>query len=318
MTQVLGQLKRLTPRTIWKNEARDFTPWLAENISLLGDVLGMDLEVTGTEGPIGDFAVDILAKDLGSNGAVVIENQFGKTDHDHLGKLLTYASGTDAMALVWIAEEIRDEHRQALEWLNERTDSETMLFAIVVEVLQIEKSPAAVNLKPVVFPNKWQKATKGTSSATPSPRAEAYRRFFQTLIDELREKHKFTGSRVAQPQNWFTYTSSFPGAVYGTSFAAGGRARVELYIDRGDTDQNKALFDQLAKKKEAIEAGIGASVEWERMDDRQASRIAAYRPGTILSDEAALAEVRQWMIETVLRFKEVFAPLLKKQDGRRR
>jgi hypothetical protein len=311
MKPTLAQLKHLDPRTVWKSEARDFTPWLAENISILGDILGMDLEVTTTEGSVGDFAVDILAKDLGTGEPVVIENQFGQTDHDHLGKLLTYASGTDATALVWIAEELREEHRQALEWLNERTDAATMLFAFVVEVLQIEQSTPAVNLKAVVFPNKWQKATRGSSRSAPSERAEAYRQFFQTIIDELREKHRFTGARLAQPQNWYSFTSEAPGVIYGTSFAAGGRARVEIYIDQGDVERNKALFDSLAAKKQDIEAAIAAQVEWERLDDRRASRIAIYRPGTIQSDEATLADIRQWMINNVLLFKKVFGPFLK-------
>ena len=183
MKTSLGELKRLDPRSVWPSESRDFTPWLAENIQKLGDVLGMDLEVITTEGSVGEFSVDILAKDLATGSKVVIENQFGPTDHDHLGKLLTYASGMDAPTLVWIAGEVRDEHRQALEWLNERTDADTTLFAIVLELIQIDHSPPAVNLDPVVLPNKWQKATRDTARATSSSRAEAYRKFFQQLID---------------------------------------------------------------------------------------------------------------------------------------
>jgi len=316
MKTSLAKLTRLDPRTVWKSEARDFTPWLAENIALLGEVLGMDLEVVTTERSVGEFAADVLARDLSTGGEVVIENQFGVTDHDHLGKLLTYASGLDATALVWISEEIRDEHRQALEWLNERTDSETMLFAIVLELLQINESQPAVNLKPIVFPNKWQKATRRIGRAAPSPRAEAYRGFFQVLIDELREKHKFTGNRVAQPQNWQTYSSGVSGVVYGTSFAQGGRARVELYIDQGDAAANKELFDWLAAKSSEIEAALGFPVQWDRLDDRQASRIAIYRPGTIESDEKTLSEIRQWMLENVMALKQQFTPLLKRHAAK--
>jgi hypothetical protein len=316
MKTTLAKLTRLDPRTVWKSEARDFTPWLAENITLLSEVLGMDLEVVTTERSVGEFAADILARDLSTGGEVVIENQFGVTDHDHLGKLLTYASGLDATALVWIAEEIRDEHRQALEWLNERTDSETMLFAIVLELLQIDESQPAVNLKPIVFPNKWQKATRRIGRAAPSPRAEAYREFFQVLIDELREKHRFTGNRVAQPQNWQTYSSGVSGVVYGTSFAQGGRARVELYIDQGDAAANKELFDWLAAKSSEIEAALGFPVQWDRLDDRRASRIAIYRPGTIESDEQTLSEIRQWMLENVMALKKQFTPLLKRHAAK--
>ena len=139
-----GELKTLNPRVAWPNEARDFTPWLASHITNLGQVLDMQLELTATETRIGDFCLDILAKDLNSDLQVIIENQFGPTNHDHLGKLLTYAAGIDATAVVWVAEEIREEHREAMEWLNRRTDADTHFFAVVVEVIQIDDSRASL------------------------------------------------------------------------------------------------------------------------------------------------------------------------------
>jgi hypothetical protein len=307
-----GELKYLNLRTIWPNETTEFTPWLAENIQKLGEAVGMELELIKREAGVGDFSLDLLAKDLGTGHNVIIENQFGATNHDHLGKLLTYAAGFDALTIVWIAETIRDEHRQALEWLNQRTDSETQFFGVVVEVFQIDDSKPAFKFKPIVFPNEWQKNKRQSSTGTSSPRAEAYRKYFQELIDELREKYKFTGARIGQPQSWYSFASGFAGAVYGMSFAQGERLRVELYIDQGDLEKNKKLFDWLAVDRETIEAEYGERMEWERLDDRKASRIAVYRLGSIESDAESLVEIRSWAIEKLLKFEKIFGPRLKR------
>jgi hypothetical protein len=301
-----GELKTLNPRVAWPNEARDFTPWLAAHITTLGEVLEMQLELTGTETRVGDFSLDILAKDLNSDRQVIIENQFGPTNHDHLGKLLTYAAGLDAAAVIWIAEEIREEHREALEWLNRRTDADTHFFAVVVEVIQIDDSRPAFRFKRIVFPNEWQRAVRDSAEREPTPRAESYRRFFQAMIDELRETHRFTGARIGQPQNWYSFASGVGGFTYGTSFTWNGRVRAELYIELGEDDQNKASFDALLSQKDQIEREFGEPLVWERQDDRRASRVAIYRAGRIEDNDQTLAEIREWCIDHLLRLKRVF------------
>ena len=298
-----GEITYLDLQRIWPSEALDFTPWLAENIQKLGDALGMDLEIVEREASVGGFSLDLLAKDLGTSHHVVIENQFGKTDHDHLGKLMTYAAGFDASTVIWISETIREEHVAALEWLNQHTDADTKFFGVVVEVFKIDDSRPAFSFRPVVFPTP--KPPLPPSSA----KAEAYRKYFQQLIDELREKHSFTGARVGQPQNWYSFASGFSGVVYGASFAQGERVRVDLYIDQGDLEQNKRLFDWLVKDRKQAETEFGESMEWERLDDRRASRIAVYRSGSIESEN--LAEIRSWSIERLLKLKKVFSPRLK-------
>ncbi len=310
MEHHFGELKRVDPRSIWPDEARFFTPWLAQNIDKLAEVLGMELELVEVEKSVGDFAVDILARDLGTGSEVVIENQFGSTDHDHLGKIITYASGVGASAVVWIAESIREEHRQALEWLNERTDSETQFFGIVIELLQIDESRPAFHLRPIVFPNEWKKNRRARIDRAVSPKAQKYREFFQGLIDRLRRDHHFTNARVGQPQNWYSFSSGFSGITYGAVFAQGRRVRAEIYIDQGDQDANKALFDRLFQQREEIEAEFGSELHWERLDDRRACRIAAYRPGSIEDPKEDLAQFEDWLVENLLRFKEVFSPRL--------
>lgn len=306
-----GEIKYLDLRRVWPTEATDFTPWLATNVEKLGEALGMELEIIEREASVGSFSLDLLAKDLGTGHNVIIENQFGTTNHDHLGKLLTYAAGFEASTVIWIAEMIREEHRLALDWLNQRTDSDTQFFGVVVEVFQIDDSKPAFKFKPVVFPNEWQKGKRSGTEGKLSPKSEAYRDFFQAVIDELRERHGFTGARVAQPQSWYGFASGFSGVVYGLSFAQGGRARVDLYIDRGDADRNRRLYDWLEEDKKIIEEEYGEPMEWERLNDRRASRIAVYRSGSIDSDEDTLGEIRSWGIDRLLKMKKVFSPRLK-------
>lgn len=307
----LSKIKRLNLRDVWAKEASDFTPWLAENIEELGEALGMDLELEAKEASVGDFSLDLLAKDLGTSRMVVVENQLTQTDHDHLGKLLTYAAGFGASVVIWVAESIRDEHRQALEWLNQRTDTDTEFFGVVVEVLQIDDSKPAYNFKPVVFPNEWQKSKRSQAVGSVSSKGEAYRQYYQPLIDELREKHKFTGARVAQPQNWYAFSSGVSGINVNAVFAGNDTARVELYIDLREFEANKALFDWLHGQKDAIEKECGFPLQWERLDERRASRITVSRSGSIGSGVEDLEQIRKWQIERLLIFKKVFGPLVR-------
>ena len=309
--QKFGSINKLNLRKIWPNEASDFTPWLEKNIIALGEALGLELDAVRREANVGGFSLDLLAKDVSSGRDVIIENQITATDHDHLGKLLTYSAGFDASIIIWIAESLREEHRQALEWLNQKTDADTAFFGVVIEVIQIDDSLPAYNFKPVVFPNEWQKSRRGNKPVI-SERMEAYRSFMQKLIDELREKHKFTGARVAQPQSWYLYSSGFNGINYGSSFAQGKRVRAEVYIDQGDREKNKKLFDWLKEQQDLIETEFREALEWERLDEKRTSRIAIYRSGTIDDDEKELASVHEWLIGRLLKFKKVFPSYLKK------
>lgn len=305
-----GRLKPLELRNIWPHEASSFTPWLAEHLPALGEALGVDLELQDIEAEVGDFSLDILAKDLGTGRTVVIENQLTSTDHDHLGKLLTYAAGHNAGTVIWVARSIRDEHRQALEWLNQRTDKETGFFAVTVSVFQIDDSKPAFEFLPVVFPNEWQKASLSRKDTT--GRGEAYRAFFQNLIDVLRTQHRFTSAKIGQPQNWYNFPTGISGLTYGATFAQGGKIRTELYIDVGNGGVNKAIFDRLFAERKNIETAFGGVLEWERMDAKQASRVAVYRPGSIQMPPEQLSELSGQIIGSLLRLKAALSPSLRK------
>ena len=301
---MFGELNKVALREIWPHEASDFTPWLAENIEELGKALGMDLELTEQEASVGDFSLDILAKDLGSSKSVIIENQLTQTDHDHLGKLLTYAAGFNASVVIWVSEAIREEHRQALDWLNQRTDSDTSFFGVVVEVIKIDNSKPAFNFKLVASPNEWQKNKKRQAQRTSiSTKGEKYQNYFQNLIDTLRDTHRFTAAKAGQPQNWYSFSSGVSGITYGANFSQGRKARVELYIDLGNQEKNKYIFDELNKIKEEIENSLGEAISWERLDNKRASRLALYIDGSIEDSDSELEMVKAWHIKKLLKLK---------------
>jgi hypothetical protein len=307
----LGKLRRVDPRIVWKHEAHNFTPWLAENIDALGEALGLDLEVIEREANVGDFLVDIRARDLGRNRDVVIENQLEATNHTHLGQLITYAAGIEASVVIWISPEFREEHRQALDWLNRGDGATTEYFGVVIELLQVDDSKPAVNFRLVSAPNNWSRQSKRAADGEgASEKGEAYRKFFQVLIDELREKHRFTNAKAGQTQSWYSFSSGTRGFSYGASFAVRGEFRAALYIDGGDQALNETAFDALMASQAAIESELGESLRWQRLDTKRACRIACYTAGSIEDSDEQQELLRKWAIDHLLRIKKVFGPRL--------
>lgn len=301
----LGIIHPVSLKELWIGEATHFTPWLAKNLDVLASKLGMDLELESTEAAAGDFSADIIARDLSTNRLVVIENQYGSTDHRHLGQVITYASVLGAGAVVWIAENIRPEHKSAMDFLNHNLKEGLSLFAVQASAIRIDQSKPAFILTVVSMPT--EAAIAPDVAPAPSETKERYRTYFQGLIDELRDVHKFTNARSGQPQNWYTFSSENSKIYkYSTSFAQGGKVRVELYIDCGDKTKNEELFECLLQRKEEIEAALALELKWEKLDGRRACRIAAYRDGDIDSDSQTLVDIRNWTVQNLLKFKSVF------------
>lgn len=300
-----GELIQLDIREIWTLE-RDFSSWLAENLNVLGEQIDIELELIRTEAPVQNFAADILAQDIATTNRVIIENQFGVSNHDHLGKMLTYAAGYDGYICVWIAESFQEAHIKSLEWLNERTDSRTQFFAFEIIVFRIDESRPVFQLRNQVKPNNWQRTIQETINTSLSPTQVSYQQYFQILIDDLRSLHNFTRARAGQPQSWYSFSSGARGFTYGMSFAQGERVRVDLYIDTQDFAKNKAIFDNLYSNKQRFENSFGQEFSWERLDNKRASRIAVYREGHIDSQQTVLDEIRNWSIENLLKFKRIF------------
>lgn len=309
--QKLGKLQRVDPRAVWHHEAREFTPWLRDNIKLLAEAVGLELELVEAESRVGIYAVDLYAKDLNTDHWVIIENQLEATDHCHLGQLMTYAAGKEAGVIIWISPQFHDEHRQALDWLNKVTDPAISFFGIEIELLQIDASLPAPHFKLVAQPNEWQKAGGKTVAVT--TRQEAYQSFFAELLAKVKSRHPHvTTATKTYPQSWLNFPTGRSGFTVAAVFGQGNVFRVELYIDVADKDKNKAAFDTLRSEQEAIEAQLGEPVVWQRLDDKRASRIYCSQTGSIDDDPKHLAELQEWAVELIPRFQKVYKPRLQK------
>jgi len=317
----LGQLETVDAREVWKHEALDFTPWLREHIDLLGKALGLELEISESEAPVGAFAVDLLGQDVSNSRPLIIENQLEQTNHAHLGQLLTYAAGYEAGAIVWITPDFRDEHRQALDWLNAHTGEGIDFFGVVIELLTIKdtagnQSPPAPHFKLVAQPNEWAKTTRtvsATARAEPTERGIRYQQFFQDLVDETKRlRPSATRSSKVGTASYCFWVGVKGGFSFWWSFTKGKGLRVELYIDTGNTARNKGLFDALNAQRKEVEDNLGIQLQWERLDGGKASRVAAYHPGAGSIDDSPehLRELRVWAASTMLKVVEVFQPIL--------
>jgi len=279
----LGRFSKVALTTAWPTEAANFTPWLAEstNIALLSDALGMDLEVKEVESWVGPFRADILAQvadeDSEIDHLVLIENQYGRTNHRHLGQILTYLAGAQgARTIVWIAEEIQPEHRAAIDWLNTHTDEDFSFFAIEMELWQIDQSPPAPRFNVIASPNEWTRATRAAARrfnedelGGAAPIRIAY---WDSFGKFLASKNALFKLRRANRRHWFNFPIGRTGFRITASISTENQwIRVGLNI-RHDAD--KSAFDTLFNQKEQIEAEFGENLDWERLQGKLASRVS--------------------------------------------
>lgn len=305
----LGELKRVEPRRIWKDEARDFTPWLRDHVEGLAKAVGRDIDLIENEVPVGEFSADLVGQEAGTKKPVVIENQLGRTDHDHLGKLLTYASGMDAGTLIWVATEFRGEHRQTLEWLNRISQEGISFLGVELQVFEIGDSRPAPHFAVVVGPAPIKPPPPAVGK-----RQQAYHEFFSALLDTLKKRLPgvTNASRVGY-ENWFSLSAGRSGTNFSFVFGQGQHFRVELYIDTGDADRNRRYFDELHRNRLAIEQKVGQAVSWEPLESARACRVSVYWPELVgvMDGTEALDKVRQWAIETFAKFREAARPYLR-------
>jgi hypothetical protein len=305
----LSRLKKVDLREVWKHEALDFTQWLAkpENLDLLSDEIGIDISLIETESKVGSFNVDILAEEEHSGRKIVIENQLEVTDHDHLGKIITYASGVDAEIIVWIVKSVREEHHQAVDWLNEHTDQNINFFAIQMEVWRIGDSPCAPKFQIIAKPNDWAKAIKQATGSSELSDMKLLQLNFWSRFNEYASQNKGKIKlRKPQPQHWYDISLGSSNAHLGVSVnSQSAQLTCELYIPN-----SKPLFRALYEKRDEIETAISEELVWEELPGKKASRIKLVTEGDVTNENEWLQQHR-WLLDKVKTFHEVFGRFVK-------
>jgi hypothetical protein len=306
----LGTIASVDAREVWPYEASHFTPWLLANADVLGEVLGMDLELSAAEHPVGGFFLDLIGVDESTNEPVIIENQLNQTDHGHLGQLLTYAGGTDPVNVVWVATSFKEEHRAALDWLNARTDEHTRFFGVEVSVVRIGDSLPAPLFRLVAQPNDWGKTVKASArtETTASPKNRAYQAFWERFLERVKAEHPdWTRSRKGVAQNWQPLPAGRSGLVYNCAFTRSGLVS-ELYFEHPDPAVNEARFAAAQARTAELEAAYGTALSFEPLVGKKGCRISEHRPGEIEQTEA-WDEYIEWFMDAQVRLRKAVAAI---------
>ena len=311
----LSSIRKVPLRIVWSDEARDFTPWLAENIAELSMMLGMSLRVEGIEVQVGTRYIDTLATDTGSGRPVVIENQLENSDGDHFSRMLFYAASKDADTIIWIAREFEEEHWLTLKWLNQRTGSQTRFFGIAVEVWSIDGSPPAPHFRVVVAPDDWRRGRPRRASRNER------REFWQALERKLEQKNLKTKFQWAENYRWFgvDYTEGVRYAFDYTVDSENG-FYLALQLDTlkpagRSLEWCREAFDLLKEDKERIEARVGNELEWDReWYPGRGCRIVSYYPFNFYDLIESSDKLHAWAVEQYSLFRKAFDPKREELD----
>lgn len=304
----LTEIKDL--RSVFQNEASGFTPWLAgeDGIELLSDAIGLEIVVEETESSVGSFRTDILAYEKNSEKKVIIENQLEDTNHDHLGKLITYASGKDAQIIIWIVRHARDEHRSAIEWLNNNTNESIAFFLCEIKLFQIGDSNIAPKFEVIESPNEWSKKEKEIYDSINSSSSQFryhYWEEFQKSAFNNPEFAKCFSRRKPSTHSWLSFSiGSSECRLNSLMFIRKKKIAVELYIS-----DNKELFSALNEAKHQIESETGLSFTWMELPERKASRIVIENDAS-LNDESKWLEQFKWLADVMIKMSHSFKKYL--------
>lgn len=301
----LGKLQEVDIRTVWPHEQYDFSKWLSdeENIKELGDTLNLSLIDVETEKFVGNYRCDILCRDEITGKMVLIENQLEPTNHDHLGKIITYASGLDAAVVVWIVSSARDEHASAIEWLNKHTDDEISFFLLEVHAYKIGDSDPAPQFNIIEQPNDFVKTVKAVAKNAELNESQKSRLEFWTQFNEVVDtKGKPFNKRKATTDHWYNVAIGSSEASISIDLVnKEHKIRVSLWIN-----DNKDIFDALYQRKDDIEEALGIKLDWNRLDNKKASTICTYIKGLDFKKQENYPYLMEQIIDLVLKMRKVF------------
>jgi len=306
---MIGKIQRVPLREVWKHEALDLTKWLQDNIDVLNDALEMSLSNAEREQSAGDFNVDLVAEEE-DGSLVVIENQLEKSDHAHLGKLITYLTAIGAKKAIWIVAQPRPEHVAAITWLNE--SSSAAFYLLKIEGIRINDSAPAPLLTLIVGPSEEGREV-GEAKKELAERYDLREKFWAGLLARAKESTKLHANISPGRYSWVGAGSGKRGLGFNYGIRKHEGA-VELYIDRGkDADEeNKAIFDSLAQSREAIEGDFGGPLEWQRLEGKRACRIRKIINAGGYRDGAKWDDVQRAMADAMVRLEKALKPHIAK------
>lgn len=307
----ISRLEKLPLRELWKHEAHGFTRWLAENLDFVSETIGINLTLIEREASAGPFSADLLAEDSQGH-PVIIENQLEPTDHDHLGKLITYMSNLDAKTAIWITSNPRPEHEKAVHWLNETLPDDTSFFLIQIEAYRIGNSDPAPQLKIIAGPSKESKEV-GKQKKELAERHKLRKEFWIQLLELAKNKTKLFERISPSYENWISAGAGKSGLTYAFVIRMED-AQIDLYIGSGKASENKRLFDLLYQKKEKIEAAFGEPLEWQRLDNKQDCRVKYVFHGHGLKDQDNWSALQMRMVDAMIKFHQAFQPEIQSID----
>ncbi len=306
---MIGKIKEVPLREVWKHEALDFTRWLEENMDVLSDKIGIALLNVDRERNAGAFNVDLVAEDENGN-PVIIENQLGKSDHDHLGKIITYLTAIEAKAAIWIVSEPRPEHITAVSWLN--GSSAASFYLLKVQAIQIDDSKPAPLLTLIVGPSDESRQI-GERKKEMAERYNIRERFWSQLLAYSKTQTKLHATISPTRHNWIGTGAGVSGLAYNYSITQ-HEANIELYIDKGKEmdEQNLQIFRQLLEHREEIEKKFGEPLEWQELENKRACRIRKTIQGGYRDPESEWPEIQKRMVDTMVRLEKALSPHIKK------